>query len=102
MLKTVRCPQKTERLRLTYGSKLLDDEWSFNFNNQYLEVPDITAQLYEAIDRKFDLLHNVSVVRFLFESYEEDEVIKFDLDTLKDKSETLLDAELHIYRSVVF
>lgn len=92
--------KKSERTRHLQNVHLLDSEWKYNTNNQYLEIPDIAGELYRAMKEDYQGMRDVSAIRILFETLsDEEDILKFNLDSIRNKSEeVLVDAELLVFR----
>ncbi|KAI4459402.1 tgf-beta family [Holotrichia oblita] len=91
---------KSERTRHLQNVHLLDSEWKYNTNNQYLEIPDIAGELYRAMKEEYQGMRDVSTIRILFETLpDEEDILKFNLDCIRNKSEEIVvDAELLVFR----
>lgn len=92
--------KKQERAKQLYTAHFLDNEWKYNSNNQYLEIPDIARELYTAVRDEYQGMRDVSTIRILFEnSPDEEGILKFNLDNLKNKTnEVVIDADLIVFR----
>lgn len=92
--------KKSERTKHLHSVQLLDSEWKYNTNNQYLEIPDIAAELYRGMQDGYQGMHDISTIRILFEtSPDTEDILTFNLDCIKNNSrDIVVDAELLVFR----
>lgn len=73
-----------------------------NTNRSVYDLPNITQEIYEAMleNNKHNTVINASTVKFFFErdTNHSSNIVRFNIESLVNSTDIIVDAELHVYR----
>lgn len=79
---------------------MIDENWNKNTKVSITDFPDVINDFYDIFTaNETHKIHNATQLRFIFEvDAIDNEIFKYDLSNMDIENDTIVDAELYIYR----